>query len=176
MKRSSIQEYITLSPKNNELSKTHSKIISKANDYNFYSYFQDKSFLEKFKIEKSCDNKIKRELSNMGNFLGINTIPIKSNRNRPIVNIDKPELSFNYKSYFYDMPNKSKKNTLSSSKAFKNVNINYNFTNKINNEFKLKKYSKNDILIFSKSLKPNDSFDEFVKGKLIIYNRLYAET
>lgn len=93
---------------------------------------------------------------------------MKSNRNKPIVNVNKSELSFDYQSYFYVSPNKSRKSALSSSRAFKNVNMNYNFTNKINNEFKLKKYSKNDVLIFSKSIKPNDSFDEFVKGKCII--------
>lgn len=177
-KRSSIHEYISLSPKNNELANTNSKIISKANDYNFNSYLQDKSILEKFKSERSHvhETKLQRELSNIGNLLGRNTTPLKSNRNKPIVNINKPELSFNYQSYFYVSPEKNRRSALSSSRAFKNVNMNYNFTNKINNEFKLKKYSKNDVLIFSKSIKPNDSFDEFVKGKMFyLIIRFFAE-
>jgi len=170
-KRNSIHEYISLSPKSNNNANTNSKIISKANDYNFNSYLQDKSILEKFKLEKShiYENKLQRELSNIGNLLGRNSTPLKNNRNRPIVNINKPALSFNYQSYFYVSPERSRKSVLSSSRAFKNVNMNYNFTNKINNEFKLKKYSKNNVLIFSKSIKPNDSFDEFVKGKNILF-------
>ena len=160
-----MQEYITLSPKMDQRGGINSKIISKANDYNFNSYLQDKSILDKFKLEKSHETKLQRELNNIGNLLGRNTTPLKSNRNKPVVNVKKPELSFDYQSYFYSSPNKNRKTALSSSKAFKNVNVNYNFTNKINNEFKLKRYSKNNILIFSKSIKPNDSFDEFVKGK-----------
>lgn len=159
-----MHEYITLSPKNNDLRRTNSKIISKANDYNFNTYLQDKSILEKFKLEKSCDTKIQRELNNISILLGRNSTPLKSNKNRPVVNVNKTELSFGYQSYFYVSPNKSKRSTLSSSKPFKNVNMNYNFTNKINNEFKLKKYSKNNVLIFSKTIKPNDSFDDFVRG------------
>jgi len=93
--------------------------------------------------------------------------PTKSIKNKPIINLNKPELSFNYQSMLCVSP-KSRKSVLSSSKVFRNVHSNYNFTDKFNNEFKLKKYSKNNVLVFSKSIKPNDSFDEFVKG-IIIY-------
>ncbi len=168
-KRSLIQEYITLSPKNDQSCRTNSKILSRAIDYNYNSYLQDKSIFEKFKFEKSHETKLQRELFNIGKILGRNTTPIKSNRNKPIINVNKPELSFSYQSYFHVSPNKSRKSALSSSKAFKNVHMNYNFTNKINNEFKIKKYSKNNVLMLSKSIKPNDSFDDFVKGNLIYY-------
>lgn len=162
-KRTSLHEYITLSPKLEKIDRNQFKNISKINDYKIQTFLQDNSFIEKFKLEKTNKNKLQRELNSISQLLGRDLTPNKSLRNKPIVNLDKPELTFNYQSYFCISPFKKRESVLSTSKVFKNVNMKYNFTDKFNNEFKLKKYSKNDVLIFSKSIKPNDSFDEFMK-------------
>ena len=106
--------------------------------------------------------------------------PLKTNRNKPIVNLKKRELHYNYESIF-NSPTKvrnmtnsrfsspmrdSMKSTFSSSKGFSDSsNKGYNFTKKIGSDFKLREYSQNNVLLKSKTIKPNDSFDDFVKGK-----------
>jgi hypothetical protein len=165
LKPKALQEYITLSPKTHEFKKSNSKNlkISKVNDYTFQSFLKEKSFIDRYKIEKLPETKIQKELNNISQLFGRDLTPIKSFRNKPVINMNRPELGYTYKSYFSGSP-KKKKSSLSTSKIFKNVNMKYNFTDKFGDNYKIKKYSKNNVLLFSKNLKPNDSFDEFVKG------------
>lgn len=119
-------------------------------------------------IHRKHENRIKRKLDNISQLLGINSMEKISFKNRPVVNLNKPELAYNYNSYFVISPNKNRRRaSISLSKVFKNVNINYNFTDRIGDQYKLKKYSQNNVLLASKTLKPNDSFEEFEKGNFL---------
>lgn len=173
---------------------------------------------EEFKIEKEkCyRNKLQRELDSLGNILNKEITPLKTYRNKPVVDLKKPELHYNYESIFnsprkssrinskFSSPkkegnfmesnlnlNNSIRNSLSSTKGFSDYASasnsngsyynNYNqsnygsskrsckFTNKIGSDYKLRKYSQNNVLLASKTIKPNDSFDEFVKGKIFFF-------
>jgi len=171
-KRTPLREYITLSPKIEKYERSPLMERTQFNDYKLQSFLQNNSFFEKFRSENTNKNrldktsrqsKLQRELNNISQLLGKDLTPVKSLKNKPIVNLKKPELNYKYQSYFCISPLKKRESVLSASKIFKNVNMKYSFTEKFNNEFKLKKYSKNDILVFSKSIKPNDSFEEFIR-------------
>lgn len=166
MKSYIANDYISLSPNRKiEHKRSDSKNtnnISNINDYNFHSFLQEKKFNEIFQREKPYENKFHREYDKLTKILKENS-PLKSPKNKPVINLDKPHLNFNSNNYMFCSPNKFRKFS-SNKKLYKNLNNNYNFTNKIGENFVLKKYSKNNVLMINKTIKANDSFEEFARG------------
>ena len=172
------------------------------------------------KNEKCFRNKFQRELNSLEEYLSIELSPLREYRNKPIVDLKKPELYFSYESFFnspmkirndnsrFASPmlitvnnnnnNVNGNNYRDSSFSYiktrilspnKNPNLRYNLNLNNNNnhnpnnnpnnnyisnfnskrkvvkESKISKYSNNFVLM-ANSINPDDSLEEFVKGKL----------
>jgi hypothetical protein len=158
-------------------------LFKKINDYNNKTNDEDK-------IEKCYRNKFQRNLNNLEEYLNIELSPLREYRNKPIVDLKKPELYFNYESFFnspikirnnnsrFTSPmrmtinnnskdsshNFIKKRIFSPNKNYDFIhNSNFNNNKKTIKESKISKYTNNFSLV-TNSENQNDSIDEYVKG------------
>jgi hypothetical protein len=194
-----INKYLSKKNKNSERTsskdKTKIQFNNKFDNNNLYytkkntinnSDINNANINDEFNIEKCYRNKLQRELNSLGEKLNKELKPFGNYKNKPIVDLQKPELNYNYESFF-NSPRKIKNyinseysssfNKTKDSHYFSYNKINYkspnkkfnnkenNFTKKIRNELRLRKYSHNNLSILSKSIWEDDSINEFEKGK-----------
>jgi hypothetical protein len=107
-------------------------------------------------MSKNSTAKIMREIDNFHKIIAKDGIPAGGFRNRPAVNVNKPELDFSSRMLFACSPSSGKRNLLVSKSIMKSYRPNRHSMSNFDKVFNLNNLQ-------SSGANRNDSFDQFSK-------------